>query len=130
MITKMKSHKPHMVNAYRNWLEDNNLTAIGVFDVKGSVAKVPEHFICPESGFAIIELSSDTAMNLTFDGEFLSFEKFLDGDIISFNIPLDLTVMLKPKEVKDDSIHLPFEISNSILEKYKEKDKFNGLRLV
>lgn len=130
MNAKMKSHKPYLVNAYRDWLEDNNFTAVGVFLVKDTVAKVPIQLVCLDSGLATIEISSVAASNLTFDGENLLFNQIIDGGMMSFSIPLDLTVMLKPKEIKDNSIHMPFEVSNCILEKYSQKPKFNGLRLV
>ena len=130
MKNTMKSQKPYLVNAYRAWLEDNNYSTVGTFFVRGTTAIVPDCMVCNKSGTITVDLSSLVSDNICFDGECLSFRQAVRGVLMEFSIPLDLTVMLKAKEVKDDSVCLPFDISDEMIEAHKFKCKFNGLRLV
>ena len=130
MKNTMKSQKPYLVNAYRAWLEDNNYSTVGTFFVKGTTAIVPETMVCSKTGTVTLDISSLVSDNIYFDGDCLSFRQVIGGILTEFSIPLDLTVMLKAKEVKDDSVSLPFDISDEMLETHKFKCKYNGLRLV
>jgi stringent starvation protein B len=122
------SHKPYLVNAYKDWMDFNNLGAIALFYVRDTVAKVPKAIICEKNGTVNLDISKSKVNNFVFDGSAISFNTELDGSMEHISIPLDLVLKLSPSNLDNKSATLPFELNESMIKKYiKER---NGLKLV
>ena len=127
---ELKPHKPYLVMAFKDWLEDNNLGVVALFIAKDTTAKIPSSFICEETGTAKLDISSDSVKNFSFDGATLSFNKIVNGNFEHISIPLDLVLKLSPIDIKYDDVSLPFEVSDNIISKYQKEKGVTKLRLV
>lgn len=106
----LTSRKPYFVDAYKNWLEGNDIGVLAEIYVEDTTAVVPKK-IESKLGVVTIDITFDQVSDLKFNGQDYSFNQNIDGKNEFFKIPLDLIISLSPRgtENKDMRINFPYK---------------------
>ena len=95
---KLKSNRKYILCAFRDWLNDQNLTPFIVLDAEFSGVDVPSGFIGSD-GRLCLDVSTDMVRDFIVTETLLSFRAQFKGSVHTLKIPLAALEFITCKEI-------------------------------